>query len=288
MTGEKTRFPLSPDLQAAMRRFIELGDLTSQLAKVIQEASVRLPKIDLSHLQFGATSWFDEIGKRFKNNAKAQKLLDAGWVPYAGMPIDQFDSNDPEEDASNFASSLLDGHWDEVRQALLLTVEQSGADDEAIATYVEGLSAFETGHYRSVVRLLFPEIERVARETIYGGSRKDWSFADNAEKRGLNTGLSGLRDALTKHLPAGLATHADFGFALTEKMDAHLYRYVGSDDDSLTVCRADPVPNRHASQHGYVIYASRQNAFNALSMSAFMFDVVMRVSRYLERSTEDT
>ena len=87
------------------------------------------------------------------------------------------------------------------------------------------------------------------------------------------------------HFPAGLATHANFGFALTQKMDSHLYRYVGSSPEDLASMQADPVPNRHASQHGYITYNSSQNAYNALSMTAFMFDIIMRAHRYLEKNT---
>jgi len=87
-----------------------------------------------------------------------------------------------------------------------------------------------------------------------------------------------------RRLPAGLATHADFGFAITQKMDSHLYRHVGSSPEDLAAMQADPVPNRHASQHGYITYSTRQNAYNALSMTAFMFDVIMRAHRYLEKN----
>lgn len=272
------------DLQAALKRFAEVGDLTAQLSKMMREVATRLSTIDLSEAQRGTSGLFAEIGRHFSNTNRAQQILDAGWVPYAGMPIENLPDQATTPEIEIFMTTLIEQQWDDVSESLIITVKKSNVDEEAAATFNEALDAFRNGHYRSVVRVLFPEVERVARETIYGGSRHDWSIDGREEKRALNTGLGALREALMKHLPAGLATYADFGFALTQKMDCHLYRYVGSTPEELAVMQADPVPNRHASQHGYVTYSSAQNAYNALCMTAFMFETIMRVSGYLERN----
>lgn len=278
----------NPDLQAAIKCFVEMGDLTAQLSKMMSEARLRLPTLDFSRLQLGTSALFEELGRRFSNTDRAQRLLDAGWVPYAGMPIEDLPDEATTADIQAFMQTLIEREWTEVRNSLMDTVNSTNVDEEAAATFEEALDGFENGHYRSVVRVLFPEIERVARETIYGGSRKEWSFDRRKEKGSGNTGLGTLRDALMRRLPAGLATHADFGFALTQKMDGHLYRYVGSAPEDLASMQADPVPNRHASQHGYITYSSSQNAYNALSMTAFMFDVIMRAHRYLEKNASQS
>lgn len=273
-----------PGLRTAVERFLEIGDLTAEIAVMLRDAALRPPKIDLAEIRTITASWFDEVGRRSRSSAKAQMLLEAGWVPFAGMPLADIADDASPEKISSHMEALISGRWEEVREALIATVTASRVDEEAGATFAEALDAFEGGHFRSVVRVLFPEIERVAGETVYGGSCRDWSFDQGQKKRGLNTGLGGLREALMRHLPAGLGTHADFGFSLTQKMDSHLYRYVGTDPDELAALRADPIPNRHASQHGYVTYASSQNAYNALAMTAFMFEIIMRVHRYLEKS----
>lgn len=86
------RFPdlitSNPDLRNALKWFIEAGDLTAQLSRMMSEARLRLPTIDFSQLQLGTSALFEELGRRFSNTDRAQRLLDAGWVPYAGMPID--------------------------------------------------------------------------------------------------------------------------------------------------------------------------------------------------------
>ncbi len=286
------RFPdlitSNPDLRNALKWFIEAGDLTAQLSRMMSEARLRLPTIDFSQLQLGTSALFEELGRRFSNTDRAQRLLDAGWVPYAGMPIDDLSDDASPTDIRAFMGAFLEQGWNDVRNCLEGTVASSNVDAEAAATFNEALNAFEGGHYRCVVRVLFPEIERVARETIYRGSRKEWSFDRRKEKGSGNTGLGSLRDALMRRLPAGLATHADFGFAITQKMDSHLYRHVGSSPEDLAAMQADPVPNRHASQHGYITYSTRQNAYNALSMTAFMFDVIMRAHRYLEKNASQS
>ncbi|WP_145960540.1 hypothetical protein [Novosphingobium meiothermophilum] len=276
----------NPNLEAALKRFIEVGDLTGQIAQAMRNVSESLKVVDLADFQRRTSNIFQEIGRHFKNTERAQKILDAGWVPYAGMPIDDLPEQATADQVDIFMNSLIGDRWVEVRNCLANTVAMSKVDEEAVVTFDEALSAFENGHYRSVVRVLFPEIERVARDTVYGGSRKDWSIDERKETRRLNTGLGALRESLMQHLPAGLGVYADFGFALTQKMDSHLYRYVESTPEDLAALQADPVPNRHASQHGYVTYSTAQNAYNALSMTAFMFDTILRVDGYLRRKAQ--
>lgn len=270
-----------PNIQLALQRFIELGDLTAQFGEMMRNLKENL-KIELSDIQRGTSALFHQIGRHFGNANRAQKILNEGWVPYAGMPIEEISERSTSSEIHEFMNTLIRDRWTEVRDCLMKTVVRSKVDEEAVATFKEALDGFAHHHYRSVVRVLFPEIERVARDTVYGGSRRDWSIQEGKEKRSLNTGLGALRESLMEHLPAGLGMYADFGFALTQKMDSHLYRYVGSSPEDLAAMQSDPVPNRHASQHGYVIYSSAQNAYNALCMTAFMFETIMRVNGYLE------
>ncbi len=230
---------------------------------------------------------FAEIGKRFENSKKSKYLIEAGWVPYAGMDFQNIPFDATTDDLSRCMNTHIETEWEFIRDALLDTVNKSDVDQEAQETFLEAIEAFEAGLYRSVVRVLFPEIERVACETVYGGSRKDWSFEENAHTRSQNTSLRAVREALWKRLPVGLALHADLGFTLVELMDEHLYVHVGSTEEEMKNFRSNPIPNRHASLHGFVTYSSRQNAYNALAMSAFMFETIMRMHRYLQENQKD-
>lgn len=60
------RFPdlitSNPDLRNALKWFIEAGDLTAQLSRMMSEARLRLPTIDFSQLQLGTSALFEELG----------------------------------------------------------------------------------------------------------------------------------------------------------------------------------------------------------------------------------
>lgn len=169
------------------------------------------------------------------------------------------------------------------RAALSESVASTAIDAEAKAAFEEALAAQEAGFYRSVVRLLFPEIERFARGAVYDGSRKEV----RGKKKGRNNaGLADFREALMSDLPVGVVLDTPFALILVEKLYEHLYSYVPEDPAGLTVFERDPVPNRHASQHGYVTYSSAQNSVNMLAMADFMFHVIMRAKAYLEQLEE--
>jgi hypothetical protein len=131
-----------------------------------------------------------------------------------------------------------------------------------------------------VVRVLFPEIERVARATVYEGSRREEPVGKN--KGAINAGLKDFRNVVQHQVPVGVVARVEFSMTLIEKMCDHQYKAVGEDEASLDEFRNDPVPNRHASQHAFVIYSSRQHSFNALAMSAFMFQLIMRIHKYAQ------
>lgn len=176
-------------------------------------------------------------------------------------------------------------NWSTVRETMSKSVAATAIDAEAKATFEEALAAHEAGLYRSVVRVLFPEIERVARETVYGGSRKELVGKDAGRKN--NAELRDFREAVMSKLPAGVALATLFALPLVEKLYEHFYTYVPENAAGLAVFESDPVPNRHASQHGFVTYSSAQNSINMLAMADFMFHIIMRVHAYLEKVAVD-
>jgi hypothetical protein len=184
----------------------------------------------------------------------------------------------------------LDQHvradWSDVRKRLCESAAAAGVDEEALATYDEALQAHEAGLYRSVVRLLFPEIERLAREKVYGGDRRE-APSGRRTKGTLNTGLKDFREAVWSKLPAGVAANTKYGITLAHKMYEHLYKWVGESDENVAEFRDDPVPNRHASQHGYVVYSTHQNSMNMLAMADFMFHLIMRTNAHLVRAAKE-
>ena len=216
----------------------------------------------------------------FKDNEKADAIQAPGWIPHPTVPISDIAADMAAADINAILAEHYRANWSAVRETMSNSVNATAIDAEAKATFEEALAAHEAGLYRSVVRVLFPEIERVARETVYGGSRKEfWG-----KKKGRNNaGLSDLREALMSKLPVGVSLGSPFALSLVQKLYEHLYTYVPEDPAGLAVFASDPVPNRHASQHGYVTYSSAQNSINMLAMADFMFHVIMRAHAYLER-----
>lgn len=220
----------------------------------------------------------------FKDSAKAEAVQAAGWIPHPTTPMDAIEPDMPGHEIDAILTAHYRDHWLDVRAALSESVAGTAIDAEAKASFEEALAAHEAGLYRSVVRLLFPEIERVARETVYAGSRKE---AWGKKKGRNNAGLSDLREALMKKFPVGVALGTPFALTLVQKLYEHLYTYVPEDSAGLAVFQRDPVPNRHASQHGYVVYSSAQHSINMLAMADFMFHVIMRANAYLERAESE-
>src|SRR5690606_31040603 len=121
-------------------------------------------------------------------------------------------------------------------------------------------------------------IERVARETVYNGSRKEAPRGKQTIGKN-NASLRDFRDAIMD-LPAGAVLEKPHAMTLVEKL-WHLYEYVPEDEEGLAVFQLDPVPNRHASQHGYVVYSSAQNSITTLIITDFLFHIIMEADSYL-------
>jgi len=220
------------------------------------------------------------FAEAFKDSKKADAVQAAGWIPHPTIPIADIEPDMAAARIDAILTAHYRANWSTVRETMSKSVASTAIDAEAKATFEEALAAHEAGLYRSVVRVLFPEIERVARETVYGGSRKELVGTGAGRKN--NAGLRDFREALMSKLPVGVALGTPFALTVVQKMYEHLYTYVPEDPAGLAVFERDPVPNRHASQHGFVAYSSEQNSINMLAMADFMFHVIMRVHGYLE------
>lgn len=134
-------------------------------------------------------------------------------------------------------------------------------DEEAKATFHEALEAHEAGLYRSVCRLLFPEIERVARREMHG------------DKVSRITNQRALRD-LAARLPISVVIPSGFhGWKLFDRFSNHLYEDVSNEEVRRRLA-SDPVPNRHAAMHGLVVYSTMQNSLNAIFIAEYFFQLI--------------
>lgn len=271
---------LTPVIGAAYLKVAEeIGAALKQMFAAVGETQKALAVQWVNAPRVGSTV-VGALGRIFKDADKADAVLKAGWVPHTTTPMAQFESGSSTFEIDALLRAHYETNWAETRIAMSQSICDSGVDAEAVATFEEALTAHEAGLYRSVVRLLFPEIERVARETVYQGSRKEPS---NPRKN--NAGLKDLRVTVSEDFPAGVALFAPYAMTLFNKFCNHLYEYVPDTAESVALFAADPVPNRHASQHGYVTYSTSQHSFNMLAMTDYMLNMIMRAHAHMERRT---
>lgn len=231
--------------------------------------------------RFAMQPMFEFIDREFKDVAKAKAVEEAGWLPHPTIPSDRFEAAITPEDLHHLLKAYYRDEWDNVRERFSASVQSAGVDDEAKLAFEEALAGHEAGNYRSVVRLLFPEIERVARNTVYR------TAPDGEAGEKINASLTAFREAVMHKLPVGAVTGTPFGLHLIEKMYRHLYRRVPETAEAISDVACDPVPNRHASQHGLVVYSTLQNSINMLAMTDFMFHLLVRVQGYIDKQSSD-
>jgi hypothetical protein len=117
--------------------------------------------------------WVDANHERLEELARMAHrhlLFDsAGWLPHYTTPfyLVKDDTNATE------LSALLDDYyrqnWTHIRQEFNARLSGLAVDEEAKATFSEALDGHGHGLFRATPRLLFPEIERIARVELLGG-----------------------------------------------------------------------------------------------------------------------
>lgn len=210
-----------------------------------------------------------------RTSAECQAIENAGWLPHYTTPFDALADTEPEEFDGVISSHYRD-QWVEVRAAFMARLDASPLDAEAKAAFVDALAAHEAGMYRATSRILFPEIERVARKEFHGLSKGQTSQRA-LRKAAEELGLSDVE-------PGGM-----YAFRLFEKLFDHLYARTETPDELAEVA-LDPVPNRHAALHGFLPYDTAKNSINMLVMADFLFQVIcaLKAQRHEDCNSGDT
>ncbi|MCY4138622.1 MAG: hypothetical protein OXF56_10195 [Rhodobacteraceae bacterium] len=104
---------------------------------------------------------------------RAQVLDEAGWLPHHSMPFARMEECTLDVDAvRQFLCQHYDERWSDVCREIEARLADYNIDGEAKATFVEAMNAHGAGFFRSVCRVLMPEIERVSRVELYEGKLK--------------------------------------------------------------------------------------------------------------------
>lgn len=275
--GLKPIADLGKQLEKAMRPQFEM----QKLIQSIRVPAFEVPKFELAvarilerqtqfvstiaKLQLGSVAVAAQKLAQFDRNNRA--LDEAGWLPHYSTPFEFIDECDGDIDAlRERISQHYRDQWSDVRLHIEHKFNCYSIDDEAKATFREALDAHDARFYRSVCRLLLPEIERVARVELHESRMERISSQPRLQELAGELTLSSIE-------PRGLR-----GLNLLRRLTEHLYVDVKNDADRQRFVR-DPVPNRHATVHGLVTYSTMQHSLNAIFMADYIFQVISIVKK---------
>jgi hypothetical protein len=201
--------------------------------------------------------------------ARYHALDQSGWLPHHTTPFHLLDPSEPDPAvAGRLVGDYYDAEWPMVEAAFRLRIETYAFDAETLATFDEALVAHRNRLFRATPRTLFPDIERKARETLNGAG-----VTSQASLRDLRISVGALGTS-------NLTRTGVLSFKLYRMFADHLYSNVKT-PERLAQVAADPVPNRHATLHGLVVYASSQSSLNALIMAEYAHLSILAVAQTL-------
>jgi hypothetical protein len=202
---------------------------------------------------------------RLQRHLHRYKLCEsAGWIPHYTTPLSLIEDDTDAADLSHRLNQYYKTNWPQVRSEFETRLTGLNVDEEARAAFLEGLQAHGYGLYRATPRLLFPEIERIARIELHGGRFAPITSLVEVRKAAIN-----LRATEIVQQAGGPGVV----LAQFKRMRYHLYE-TAFEQERVTQLATDPVPNRHATLHGLVSYRTMQSSLNALIMTEFMFRII--------------
>lgn len=200
----------------------------------------------------------------------------SGWLPHHTTPFHLLDPL--EEDAEKTSGVIAEYYrreWPTIEAAFRSRIDGYDWDEETKATFYEALVAHRHGLYRAVPRTLFPDIERKVREAFFSGDLKP------------RTSLEEVRHAVGKMGFSSLTRTGVFSLKLYDKFADHLYSHVRTHEQLATVAN-DPVPNRHATLHGLVVYSTEKSSLNALIMAEFAHESISALMQLADGNETDS
>lgn len=220
----------------------------------------------------------EEITKIIRSVHRYVIFSDSGWFLHYTTPIDLISDDATSSNITPIMAAYYRDNWPEVAAAFRTQLALMDVDEEAKATFEEALEAHGAGLYRCAVRVLFPEIERLARNELLNGSLGRITSLLEVRRAAGALGTSEL------HLFGDQSVFGQFVV-----MSEHLYAEVRS-PDRLEELSNSPIPNRHAALHGLISYNSLQSSLAGLIMAEFMFKAISIIKAQpdlLKRSTRE-
>lgn len=268
--AHKDALTLFPEIQKRVAVQIQpLAELQRQLAQIslptqrflqdmaenAKRVQAILPRPRLEHIRI-----LEQVAKTDRRKRVLDRL---NLLPHASTPFALLDGNEADEVLKAKVEQHYRDNWQNVSENIQKRAEKFDVDEEAKAVLVEALQAHGNGHYRSVCRLLLPEIERVARVELLGNSMGTIRIQEVIGEPAMELPISQTN-------PPGY-----YALGLYERLTDHIY--VKVDANNRGKLEADTVPNRHAAIHGLIVYNSFWHSLNTIFMTDFALQVVSAI-----------
>ncbi|ULB11821.1 hypothetical protein ORIO_18455 [Cereibacter azotoformans] len=216
-------------------------------------------------------SEFLSIGRDLaKVHGKVKTLEAAGFLPHKTMPWQSFDEPHDKDDIAKIVKDYYNANWGRIQSEMEASIQLLNIDSDARLAFCEALRAHGLGMYRSVVRNLMCEVERLVRVELANsdfGSRQSQEFL-----------------SLIGHLPVGYTLDFDFGTWIYLRISEHIYKSIKDPQERERFVQ-DPIPNRHAAIHGIICYDRFEHSLNTIILAHFLFHEVHLVKNRLSKPT---
>ncbi len=196
---------------------------------------------------------------------KAQLAASLGWVVHHTLPAAVLDDV-AEEDLDEAILTHYKHTWAEVRTAIEQDTSGYLVDQDSKDTMTQALSAHEQGLYRLVPRAMVTEIERATRIQLN----------EKIVEQGLD--IKGTILAEVDDLPISSFHDISSGVIQYKALKNHLYKHINDENDRRQFA-ASPIPNRHATVHGLVPYASEKSSLNSIFLTDFVFLAITQIKK---------
>ena len=242
----------------ALRRAIQPFDFTG--IQVLRRAIQPFDFTGIEALRRTVQFDFTILRKLLDPSIEGERLENTGWFPHYTMPEHVLREHGDDSEFDDQLLTYYHENWLEVRQTIEEKLPTYLVDVNAAATLREALSAHEKGYYRLINPTLFAEVERIVRVELFGG------MVGNIPVKNQMTESFG-------NLPIRVFPDRSLGFVGFRQLTHHLYERIKDVTDRERFLK-DPLPNRHASIHGLVVYSSEKASLNAIFMTEYVFQLI--------------
>ena len=249
----------------------QADSIVKHLAVALQPLAKSLgPFIEaMARLSQAIAPYVKAMAPHIEQLVKYHQFIDSvratGWLPYHTLSMDYVEEcGDDVALLDDRLTIFYENNWEGIRQDIETRLDRYHISEDAKATFREALSAHGSGHYRCVCRVLFPEIDREFRIHF---------FKDNA---GCISSKKMLEKLTSRGKLGNFLPREAYGWILFGRLVHHLYERV--DDSNRAQYEQDYVPNRHASTHGLVPYATAKHSMNMLIMADYIFQILTLTS----------